>query len=374
MQFTLSSSLLNNRLLTLAKVISNKNSINILECFLFEVKEGVLVITASDSENVMETELALDECEGNGCFAIANRTIIDALKEIPEQPLTFKVDTNTFNIQIAYLNGVYNFTAQDATEYPRLQPMAEDAHVITITSSMLQSALTRTMFAAAATEIRPIMSSVYFDFGEDYLTLVATDGHKLARSRNFTVKTEEPAAFILPKKPVNLLKSILAKDDSDVVIRFSEGNAEIKYAGGTLSCILLEGRYFNYNSVIPANNPNEMSIDRKAFLGALRRVSIFASESSQLIRLHITAGNLELSAEDIDFATSAKENVICEYAGKPMDIGFKSSALSDILNNLESDEIIVKLADPSRACVIVPTENPENEDILMLLMPMLLND
>lgn len=374
MRFTLSSSLLNSRLLTLAKVISNKNSINILECFLFEVKEGVLVITASDSENVMETELALDECDGNGCFAIANRTIIDALKEIPEQPLTFNVDTNTFNIQIAYLNGVYNFTAQDATEYPRLKPMAEDSHVITISSSMLQSGLSRTMFAAAAGDIRPVMSSVYFDLSEDCLTLVATDGHKLARNRNYTVKTEEPSAFILPQKPSNLLKNILAKDDSDVVIRFSEGNAEIRYAGGTLSCILLEGRYPNYNSVIPTNNPNEMTIDRKAFLGALRRVSTFASESSQLVRLHITPGNLELSAEDIDFATSAKEDIICEYTGKPMDIGFKSSALSDILNNLGSDEIIVKLADPSRACVIVPTENPENEDILMLLMPMLLND
>ncbi len=374
MRFTLSSSLLNSRLLTLAKVISNKNSINILECFLFEVKEGVLVITASDSENVMETELTLDECDGNGCFAIANRTIIDALKEIPEQPLTFNVDTSTFNIQIAYLNGVYNFTAQDATEYPRLKPMAEDSHVITISSSMLQSGLSRTMFAAAAGDIRPVMSSVYFDLSEDCLTLVATDGHKLARNRNYTVKTEEPSAFILPQKPSNLLKNILAKDDSDVVIRFSEGNAEIRYAEGTLSCILLEGRYPNYNSVIPTNNPNEMTIDRKAFLGALRRVSTFASESSQLVRLHITPGNLELSAEDIDFATSAKENIICEYTGKPMDIGFKSSALSDILNNLGSDEIIVKLADPSRACVIVPTENPENEDILMLLMPMLLND
>lgn len=373
MRFTLSSSLLNGRLQTLAKVISNKNSINILECFLFDVSNGSLTITASDSENIMQTTLTLDESDGEGRFAIANRTILDAVKELPEQPLTFNVDTASLNVNISYQNGVYNFTAQDASEYPELSPMSEESTALTISSSMLLAGLMRTQFAAATDDIRPVMSGVYFDLSEDCLTLVATDGHKLVRDRNFTVKSDAPAAFILPKKPAVLLKGVLAKDDSDVVIRFSDKSAEISYENGTLSCRLIEGRYPNYNSVIPANNPNEMTIDRKALIGALRRVSTFAS-SSQLIRLHITSANLELSSEDIDFATNARENVLCEYSGNPMDIGFKGTAMCDILNNLECDEVIIKLADPSRACVIVPTANPENEDILMLLMPMLLND
>lgn len=374
MRFTLSSSLLSSRLQTLAKVITNKNTINILDCFVFNVSDQTLFLTASDGENVMQTQLPLDECDGDGCFAVNNRTILDAAKELPEQPLIFQVDTTSYNVEVVYQNGKYNFTAQSAESYPQLQAMPEDAHEMTINSSMLLADITRTQFAAAPDEVRPAMSGLFFDLGNEHFTLVATDGHKLVRNRNYTVKSEVPSSFILPKKPSLLLKSVLTKDDSDVVIRFSTNSAEISYSLGTLTCRLIEGRYPNYNSVIPTNNPNEMTIDRKALVGALRRVSQFASESSKLIRLHITGGNLELSAEDIDFATSARENVICEYAGNPMDIGFKGSAMYDILTNIDSDEVIFKLADPSRACVVVPTTNPENEDVLMLLMPMLLND
>lgn len=374
MRFTLSSSLLSSRLQTLAKVITNKNTINILDCFVFDVSGQTLTITASDGENVMRTQLDLDECDGNGCFAVNNRTILDAAKELPEQPLVFQVDTTSYNIEVVYQNGKYNFTAQNADSYPQLQALPDDCHVMTVQSSLLLADIVRTQFAAAPDEVRPAMSGLFFDLGNEYFTLVATDGRKLVRNRNYTVKTEEPCSFILPKKPSLLLKNILTKDESDVVIRFSTNSAEITFSYGTLTCRLVEGRYPNYNAVIPANNPNEMTVDRKALIGALRRVATFASESSKLVRLHITGGNLELSAEDIDFATSARENVICEYAGNPMSIGFQCSGMYDILNNIDSDEVIFKLADPSRACVIVPTSSPENEDVLMLLMPMLLND
>ena len=218
------------------------------------------------------------------------------------------------------------------------------------------------------------MNGIYFDLTAESLAIVASDGHKLVRDKNFSIKSDVPAAFILPKKPATLLKNVLSKDGGDVVIKFDARNAEIRFADGTLSCRLIEGRYPNYNSVIPQDNPNQLTVDRKALLGALRRVLPFASESSQLIRFHLESGKLELSSEDIDFATSAKESLVCDYNGQAMNIGFKGSSLSEILSNLESDEVIIKLADPSRAGVIIPVTQPENEDVLMLIMPMLLNE
>ena len=218
------------------------------------------------------------------------------------------------------------------------------------------------------------MNGIFFDITEECMTVVATDGHKLVRSKNLIVKDNQPASFILPKKPATLLKSVLSKSAGDVTVIFSENSAEVRYESGILSCRLIEGRYPNYASVIPTDNPNCLTVDRKGFMGALRRVIPFASESSQLIRLHLEDGNLALISEDVDFATSAKENIVCDYSGNRMDIGFKGSSLYDILSNIDSEEITMRLADPSRAGVIVPTTQPENEDVLMLIMPMLLND
>lgn len=375
MQFTLSSGTLNTRLQNLARVINSKNTLNILDCFLFEVANNQLTMTASDNENVMQTTIELDECSGEGRFALPNKTILNAVRELPEQPLSFNVNESDYSIAINYQNGNYNFTGQAAEEYPVMQPIDADASVITIDSEMLAENLGRSLFATAQDEIRPVMSGVYFDLTTDSLTVVATDGHKLVRNRMLTVKAEEsPASFILPPKPAQLLKGVLARNGGDVVIRFTSRSAEIRFADGLLSCRLIEGRYPNYNSVIPAGNPNVLTIDRKSLMGALKRVLPFASESSQLVRFHLGAGTLEVSSEDIDFATSAKESIACDYNGTTMDIGFKGSTVYEILNNLSSDEVTIQLADPSRAGVIVPTEQPENEDILMLIMPMLLND
>ena len=218
------------------------------------------------------------------------------------------------------------------------------------------------------------MNGIYFDLTNEALAIVASDGHKLVRNRNFSIKTDVPKSFILPKKPANLLKNVLGKDDSEVQIRFDERNAEIVFADTVLQCRLIEGRYPNYNSVIPQNNPNQLTIDRKVLIGALRRVLPFASESSQLVRLHLETGKLEISSEDIDFSTSTKEEITCDYSGVNMNIGFKGTSLNDILNNLASNEVELQLADPSRPCLIIPCEQPENEDVLMLIMPMLLND
>ncbi len=374
MRFVLSSSALSSRLNMLSKVISSKNSLPILDCFLFQVANQVMTITASDSDNVIKSVIELNENEGEGEFCIPNRVILDALKELPEQPLTFDVDTENYAVKIVYQNGLYNFTAQNAEDYPRAQSMTDAANSVTIPAQVMIDNISRCIFATANDELRPIMNGVYFDLTPDALAIVASDGHKLVRNKNFLIKSETPASFDLPKKPANLLKNILSKDGGDVLIKFDDRNAEIKYDDGVLNCRLIDGRYPNYNSVIPTDNPSQTTVDRRALLSALRRVLPFASESSQLVRLHMENGRFEVSSEDMDFATSAKEQLSCEYTGTPMSIGFKGSSLMEVLSNLNSEQIIIMLADPSRAGIIVPAEQPENEDVLMLIMPMLLNE
>lgn len=375
MRFTVSSSALSSKLNMLAKVIGSKNSLPILDCFLFQVANGEMSITASDSDNVIKSTLALTDHDGEGEFCVPNRVILDALKELPEQPLHFDVDAagEAIAIKIVYQNGLYNFTGQSAEEYPRTQSMTNACTTVSLPTEMLINNISRSLFATANDELRPVMNGIYFDLTADALAIVASDGHKLVRSKNFTIKSESPSAFNLPKKPASLLKNILSKDGDDAIIKFDDRSAEIQFTDGVMRCRLIDGRYPNYNSVIP-NNPNEVTVDRKGLQSALRRVLPFASESSQLIRFHIESGRFEVSSEDIDFSTSAKEQLSCEYNGSPISIGFKGSSLMEILGNITSDNIIIQLADPSRAGIIVPAEQPENEDILMLIMPMLLND
>lgn len=374
MRFTLSSTALSSRLQTLAKVINSKNSLAILESFLFRVHDGKVTITASDSENRMTMELPLDESDTDGEFAIPNRTILDAVKELPDQPLTFEVNPETYEVAIEYQNGRYNFSAQNAEEYPQKAPIADDAKTITISAKVLCDNIARTIFATDNNEIRPVMNGIYFDLLPDCLAFVASDGHKLVRCRYTAIKSEEHASFILPKKPAMLLRNVLDKSEDDVTIKFSTGSAEFYFPNGTLSSTLIEGAFPNYNSAIPTDNTNELIIDRKALLGAIRRVLPFASMSSQLIRFRLDSGSLELTSEDLDFATSAKEDIVCSYSGTPLQIGFRGDFFSEILNSITTDDIKMLLGDPSRAGIILPTEQPENEDILMLIMPLLLSE
>ena len=374
MRFTLSSTALSYRLNTLSKVINSKNSLAILDCILFEVVGSELRLTASDKENEMQSIISLDNVEGEGAFAIPSRTILDAVKELPEQPLNFDIDPDTLVTKILYQNGVYNFTSQNAENYPKVQQMSDAATSIHMGADVLADNITRSLFATAQEELRPVMNGIFFDLTADALAIVATDGHKLVRNKNFNIKSETPASFILPKKPATLLKNVLNKDCGDVNIKFDDSSAEISFTNNILRCRLIEGRYPNYNSVIPQDNPNKLTIDRKGLMSALRRVLPFASESSQLVRFRVESGRLELTSEDIDFATSAKESIACEYNGVPLSIGFKGSSMQEVLGNLNCDDIVLALADPSRAGIIVPATQPENEDILMLIMPMLLND
>lgn len=374
MRMTLSSTVLANRLIALQKVQNSKNSLQILDCILFSVSNGKLQLTASDKENEMKIDIELDECDVDGKFAISSKTITDAVKELPEQPITIEIDENTYSVKVLFQNGDYKFTAQNADEFPQSQDIQEGANSIKIASNVLLENITRTIFATANDEIRPVMNGIFFDLTPEALAIVATDGHKMVRNKILTISGQESASFILPKKPAGILKNTLAHDDSEVEIKFDDRNAEILFGDYALKCRLIEGRYPNYNSVIPNNNPYELNIDRKTLAGSVRRVLPFASESSQLERLHLTSGEVEISAEDLDFYTSAKESIVCDYNGNTMNIGFKGSSLLELLNNLNCDEVSLRLADPSRPCLILPSEQPEGQDILMLIMPMLLND
>ncbi len=375
MTFTLSSSVLSSKLGILAKVINSKNSLSILDSFLFSVDGETLTVTASDNNNMMKCFIPLTNASGQGAFCVSNKLILNAVKELAEQPLTFEVDDNSNGIKIVYQNGSYSIMGQSADEYPNMQQINDGYTETQISASALANNIQRTLFATANDELRMVMNGIYFDLKEDCLNLVASDGHKMVRNMLFECKASVPASFILPKKPAGLLRSVLSTDDeTPVTIKFNNNNAEITFPDGLLSCRLIEGRYPNYASVIPTDNPNIVTVDRKALISALRRVLPFASESTQLIKLRLEMNSLQLNAEDIDFATSAYEDVICEYGGVPMSIGFKGSALTEILNNLSSDDVVIELADPSRAGVIRPSEQPENEDVLMLIMPMLLND
>lgn len=374
MKFDVSSTALLSRLQSVSKVIASKNSLPILDSFLFSLEGNKLTITASDSETRLVTSVDVMNAEGEGLFAISAKILLDPLKELPEQPLNFNINDDNMEVFIHFQNGQYNFIGQKGDTYPQQKPFGENLTSLEIDAQILLNGLGRALFATADDELRPVMNGVYFDINTDSLTFVASDGHKLSRLRNFSIKAEERAAFILPKKPANLLRAVLAKEQENVSVKFDDNNAYFTCDNFQLICRLIEGRYPNYNSVIPQENPFKVTIDRLSFLNALKRVSVFSNPASSLVKLHLMENQMIVSAQDIDFSTSAEEKMICQYIDSELKIGFKATYLIEILSNISADEVIIELADPTRAATIVPSENEENEDLLMLLMPMMLND
>ena len=374
MKFVVSCNLLSSHLQTTGRVIASKNSIPILDCFLFELRGDKLMITAADHETRMSTAIEVNEVEGSGLFAIPSKNLLDSLKELPEQPITFDIDDDTLEMFIYYQNGKYNFIAQRGDEYPQSKPLNEGAAKLSISAENLSAGISRTLFATAEDELRPVMNGVYFDVTPEDITFVASDGHKLVRFKNMAASGNDRASFILPKKPANLLKTILPKENGDITIAFDDSNAYITMSNMVIISRLIEGRYPNYNAVIPKENPYRVTVDRLNLLNALKRVSVFSNQTSSLIKLAISENLIQVSAQDIDFSTSAEETVVCTYGNDPISIGFKGTYLIEILTNIPSAEIFLELADPSRAGLILPSENEEDEDLLMLLMPMMLND
>ena len=374
MRFDVSSTALLSHLQSIGKVIASKNTLPILDNFLFQLEENTLTVTASDAETRLVTSLEVMNAEGSGLFCVSAKMLLDPLKELPEQPLTFDVNDANLEVFIHFQNGKYNFIGQKGDTYPQQKPLSEQAVEVVMDAQLLLNGISRSLFATADDELRPVMNGVYFDFHTDDLTFVASDGHKLVRLRNLSVQSEERASFILPKKPATLLKNLLAKEEGLIRLQFDDNNAYVRCADCERVCRLIEGRYPNYNSVIPKENPFQVTIDRMFLLNALKRVSVFSNQSSSLIKLHLEDNLLTVSAQDIDFSTSAEERIPCEYDGDELSIGFKATYLIDILGNISSTDVILQLADPSRAGLILPLENQENEDLLMLLMPMMLND
>ena len=374
MKFNVSSTKLFAQLQAVSRVIAAKNSLQILEDVLFDLNGNELTLTASDGETTIRTSLEVENPEGEGMVASGAKLLLETLKEFPEQPLTFHIDDQNFGINIVSANGTYSFVGANGAEYPQMPVEGDVKGQFSLSAPVLLDAINKTIFCTADDELRPVMNGIYFDLQEDRIVLVATDAHRLVRYTNLSVKNPAPASFILPKKPAGLLKSVLGKEAEEVKIAFGEKNARFEFGKTLIVCRQIEGRFPNYNAVIPQNNQNKVVVDRQTIVNACKRVAVFANTGTSLLKLALSENSIKISAQDIDFSTSAEETIACSYNGMPMAIGFKAPFLIEILSSIASDDVELQLADPARAGLILPTENEENQELLMLLMPMLLNE
>lgn len=377
MTFTLNNKNLNEVLTTISKVLSSKNVMPILDNFIFSVDSDLLTVTAADTENWMNATIGLIEADGTGTFAVNAKDMLEAVKNLPEIPLTFVTEEKNKAVRIQYGNGVFSLPILEADDFPKVPEIMEEKTItIEIPEALLQENIARTVFATAQDELRPVMNGVYFDMTGEELTIVASDGHQLVRNRLTAIRPTETnkGSFILPKKPAAILKNILKKGDDMVTVRADEQRVEVVTEAFTLNSRLIEGRYPNYNSVIPKNNTSIVTVDRVTLIAVLKRITPFANDSSNLVKVHVEEGAMQLEAEDFVFEKTAMEQLTCEYGGNAITIGLKGSTLLAILENIKSTEIEIQLADPSRAALILPAQQPDEQHILMLQMPMLIND
>jgi DNA polymerase-3 subunit beta len=374
MKFIVSSGQLQKHLQQISGVLNSSNPLPILDNFLFIVEKGKLTISASDMESVMTTSLQTNETKSEGKIAIPSKILLDTLKTFSEQPLTFLIDEKSFGVEIVSDYGKYKLTGFDGEEYPKI-PVLEKSKSFSIKASALLDAINKSIFATGNDELRPVMSGVFFQLSKDSITFVATDAHKMVRYRRSDMKANNEGAFIVPKKPLNLLKNILNDSNEDVKISYNENNAFFEFSNFTMMCRLIDGRYPNYEAVIPVDNPNKLTISRSALLNSVRRVSIFSNKTTHQVRLKITGSELQISAEDVDFANEANERLTCQFDGEDMEIGFNARFLSEMLSNLDSENVSVEMSAPNRAGILIPSENGnDQEDILMLVMPVMLNN
>ena len=372
MKFIVSSTYLLKQLQVLGGVINNSNTLPILDNFLFELKDSKLTVSASDLETTMSSVVDV-ESDTDGSIALPARLLLDTLKTFPEQPLTFVVEDN-HTVEISSNHGKYALAYADGKEFPKAVAL-EDPSTTTISGDILATAISKTIFAAGNDDLRPVMSGVFFQFSTEGLTFVATDAHKLVKYTREDVKASQVAEFIMPKKPLNLLKGILAASDDAVKIEYNDSNAKFTFENSELVCRLIDGKYPNYEAVIPKENPNKLTIDRTQFLNSVRRVSIFSNKTTHQIRLKIAGAELNISAEDIDYSNKAEERLTCDYQGDDMQIGFNSRFLTEMLNNLSSDDVQLEMSLPNRAGILTPTDGlDEGEHVTMLVMPVMLNN
>lgn len=372
MKFIVSSTYLLKQLQVLGGVINNSNTLPILDNFLFELKDSKLTVSASDLETTMSSILEV-ESDSDGSIALPARLLLDTLKTFPEQPLTFVVEEN-HTVEISSNYGKYALAYADGNEFPKAVALDNPSTTV-ITGDILATAIGKTIFAAGNDDLRPVMSGVFFQFSTEGLTFVATDAHKLVKYTREDLKANQSAEFIMPKKPLNLLKGILAAGTEDVTIEYNDSNAKFSFENSELICRLIDGKYPNYEAVIPRENPNKLTIDRTQFLNSVRRVSIFSNKTTHQVRLKIAGAELNISAEDIDYSNKAEERLTCDYQGDDIQIGFNSRFLTEMLNNLNADEVQLEMSLPNRAGILTPIDGlDEGEHITMLVMPVMLNN
>jgi DNA polymerase III subunit beta len=371
MKFIVSSSQLLKQLQVLGGVINSNNTLPILDNFLFELSENQLKVSASDLETTMSSLVDV-ESDSDGSIAISARLLLDTLKTFPDQPLTFKTEGNN-TIEISSDQGKYDMAYFSGDEFPKAVSLPSPSKTV-IPSNILATAISKTIFAAGNDDLRPVMSGVFFQFSSQSLTFVATDAHKLVKYTRTDVAADQTAEFIMPKKPLNLLKSVLGGSDNEVSIEYNDANAKFTFDNVVLICRLIDGKYPNYEAVIPKENPNKLTVDRASFLNSVRRVSIFSSKTTHQIRLKMAGTELNISAEDLDFSNKADERLSCDYQGDDMQIGFNSRFLSEMLNNLSSNEVLIEMSLPNRAGILTPIDGTdEGEQVTMLVMPVMLN-
>ena len=374
MKFIVSSNYLQKNLQSISGVASSNNTLPILDDFLFEIREDILHVTASDLETTMTVSLKLTMSEEEGRIAVPAKILLDTLKTLADVPITFSTNNDTYAIEMTAGGGKYKLSGHNGDEFPET-PKVEDGSSFTIKSTILSEAISKTAFAAGNDEIRPVMSGVLMELTDEGLALVATDAHKLVRYARKDVVTENYDSIILPTKPLNQIKNILGNEELEVKVEYNDKNAFFAFGNIQLLCKLIVGKYPNYPAVIPVENPNRLQISRSLLLNTIKRVSLFANQSTHQIRFKISGQQLELSAEDIDYSNEAVETISCNYDGEDLEIGFNSKFMQEMLNNVDTKEVLLKMSQPNRAGLIIPVEDEpqDNEEILMLVMPVMLN-
>lgn len=369
MKFTIPSKTLLTHLSAVSKVVSPKNTIAILDNFLFALKNNVLVVTGTDQENTITARIELLESEGEGTFAVNVKRMLELLKELPDQGLVFEINDENFEIHLQYHNGDYNFVGIDGREYPQKENVVEDKLEMVIPASEITKSIEKTIFAVGTDQLRPIMMGVLWDIKPEEIVFVASDTHKLVRYTNSRIVPNIEGSFILPSKPASILSNILSKATEDVKVSLDSKSVSFETPTYTLTCLFINGKYPNYNAAIPQNNPYEIIVDRVMLLNAIRRVAVFATEGG-LIQLEISNSKIFIKSQDLEYSTSAKECLDCDYSGDPLTVGFNKDKIIEVLSNIGVDNIVLKLSAPGRPGLFLPIEQSEKEDWLALLMPM----
>jgi DNA polymerase-3 subunit beta len=372
MRFIVSTSTLLKQLQAVNGASSSSTVLPILENFLFEIKDGSLTISATDLQTSMTTSLPVESKE-DGKVAVPSKILLETLKTLPDQPVAFSVDAQTFAIEISAGDGKYKLSGENGEDFPKI-PAVENASSVSMPASVLAEAINKTIFAVSNDDLRPAMTGVFCQLSPQNITFVATDAHKLVRYRRNDTKSDAAASFILPKKALTLLKASLGSDDSAVSLEYNSTSAFFRFGNINLICRLIDERYPDYEAVIPQSNPNKLTLDRSQFLNSLRRVVIFANKTTHQVRLKINGSELNISSEDVDFSNEAHERLGCQYEGEDMEIGFNAKFLIEMLGNLEGDEVTLEMSTPNRAGLLIPQTNNDNENVLMLVMPVMLNN